>query len=146
MWVTYSNIVENIKEETWNKYQILLKYPAKIKCSEATLIAEFRNLWPVCNRLWPRSMMIQKQQIWWWQWIFWITIWPTIQICWHCCKFCLRWHQRPLEKSYSQLEKLCYKDRNWLKSENMESLYILSTLKEPVKIHLKGACSFLEKK
>ena len=54
--------------------------------------------------------------------------------------------KRPLEKSYSQLEKLCYKDRNWLKSENMESLYILSALKEPVKIHLKGACSFLEKK
>ena len=33
--------VENVQEETWNEFQILLKYPAEMKCSEATLIAEF---------------------------------------------------------------------------------------------------------
>ena len=52
--VKYSHTVENVQEETWNEYQILLKYPAKIKFSEATLIAEFWNLWPVYNRLGPR--------------------------------------------------------------------------------------------
>ena len=39
--INYSHTVENVQEETWNEYEILLKYSAKIKCSEATLIAGF---------------------------------------------------------------------------------------------------------
>ena len=52
----------------------------------------------------------------------------------------------PLERSYSQLVKLCYKDCNRLNAENVESLYILSALKEPVKMDFEGGCSFSEKK
>ena len=39
--INYSHTVENVQKETWNENQILLKYSAKIKCSEATLIAGF---------------------------------------------------------------------------------------------------------
>ena len=39
--VNYSHTVENVQEETWNEFEILLKYPAEMKCSEATLFAEF---------------------------------------------------------------------------------------------------------
>ena len=52
----------------------------------------------------------------------------------------------PLGRSYSQLPKLCYIDCNHLKDENIESLHILSALKEPFKIDFEGVCSFLEKK
>ena len=52
----------------------------------------------------------------------------------------------PLERLYSQLAKLCYKDCNQLKPENTASQYILSALNEPVKMGFEGACSFLEKK
>ena len=46
---SYSHIVENSLKKMWNEYQIMLKYPAKIKCSETTFIPEFWNLWPVYN-------------------------------------------------------------------------------------------------
>ena len=50
------------------------------------------------------------------------------------------------QRSYSQLEKLCYKDCHWLKTEDTESLYIPSPFKEPLKMNFEGACSFLERK
>ena len=36
----------------------------------------------------------------------------------------------PLERSYSKLAKICYKDRNRLTSEHIETLYLLSLLKD----------------
>ena len=32
----------------------------------------------------------------------------------------------PLERSYSKLAKICYKDRNQLKSKNLEALFLLA--------------------
>ena len=36
----------------------------------------------------------------------------------------------PLERSYSKLAKICYKDRNQLTSPHFETLYLLSLLKD----------------
>ena len=41
-------------------------------------------------------------------------------------------HLLPLEQSYSQLAKICFKDRNSLMSEHLETLYILGVLKNSV--------------
>ena len=152
--VNYSHTVENVQEEMcvqeemWNEYQIMLKYPAKIECSEATIIAEFQNLWPVYNHLWPRfnndpitanmmmtmyildNYMITHPNLCTLLQIF-LVVAPITGL---------------LERSYTQLAKLCNKDRNQLKVENIESLCILSALKEPVKMDFEDACSFLEKK
>ena len=35
----------------------------------------------------------------------------------------------PLERSYSKLVRLCYKDRNKVLVKNLETLYLLSSLK-----------------
>ena len=35
----------------------------------------------------------------------------------------------PLERSYSKLAKICYKDRNKVLVKNLETLYLLSSLK-----------------
>ena len=50
----------------------------------------------------------------------------------------------PLERSFSGLAKICYKDRNTLKSSNLETLYILAALKSP-EIDFKGARELLKK-
>lgn len=50
----------------------------------------------------------------------------------------------PLERSYSKLAKICYKDRNQILSENLEVLYLLSALNNP-KIDISRAIAILEK-
>ena len=37
----------------------------------------------------------------------------------------------PLERSFSELAKVYYKDRNSISSQNLQNLYILAVLKEP---------------
>ena len=146
--VNYSHTVENVQEEMWNEHQIMLKYPAKIECSESTLIGEFRNLWSVHNHLRPRfnydpkiANMMMTMHILDNYMITHPNLCTLLQIL-----LAVAPTTEPLEISHSQLAKLCYKYRNRLKAENIESLYILSALKEPVKMYFEGTCSFLEKK
>ena len=49
-----------------------------------------------------------------------------------------------LERSFSGLAKICYKDRNTLKSSNLETLYTLAALKS-LEIDFKRARELLEK-
>lgn len=51
----------------------------------------------------------------------------------------------PLERPYSKLSKLFYKDRNKLKSNNLEIFYLLGTLREPVSINYEKAYKLLQK-
>ena len=37
----------------------------------------------------------------------------------------------PMEQSYSKLAKTCYKDKNQLLANSLETLYLLSALKKP---------------
>ena len=91
--------MENIKEETWNKYQILLKYPAKIKCSEATLMAKINDDPKTANMMMTMNILDNY-----------MTNHPNLLTLLQILLAVAS--KRSLEKSYSQLEKLCYKDRN----------------------------------
>ena len=78
------------------------------------LVQEFSNLWPVFNRILPQYTIAHP------------NICDLVRIL-----LAVAPSTGPLERSYSKLAKICYKDRNQLLSANMEILYLLSTLKEP---------------
>ena len=50
----------------------------------------------------------------------------------------------PVERSYSKLSKICYKDRSALKVSTMKVLYILSAINNPG-IELDATLTYLEK-
>ena len=50
----------------------------------------------------------------------------------------------PLEQSYSKLPKICYKDRNQLSVNSLETFYLLSAPKNP-QINNTKAINILEK-
>ena len=49
----------------------------------------------------------------------------------------------PLKRSFCRLAKICYKDRNQLKFENLETLHFLSALKEQCRFAIRK-CSVME--
>ena len=117
------------------QFEISIRYPAKIDATVEKVEKEFRDIWPICNRLWPKFCKDKANG----NRKFWQTIISNYTITYPNLTtlvrilFAIAPSTGPLERSYSKLAKLCYKDRNRLTNEHLEILYLLSLLKdEPV--------------
>ena len=124
--------VHNVKEEDdyWGGYQISIKYPKKIDCTPENLVSEMRSLWPACNKIWPEFCGNKKSgNLEFWQKMLSLYFVTHPNIC-NLVKILksISPGTGPLERSYSKLAKLCYKDRNKLLSENIEVQYLISQL------------------
>ena len=142
---TYCHTVKGIQEEGWRDFEIKMKYPAKITCDQNTLIGELGNIWPTINRLWPQyskdkdaNRLLLKHIL-----DNYTILHPKLSVLIKIL-FAVSPSTGPLERSFSGLAKICYKDRNSIKSVNLENLYILAVLKNP-KIDFKRAREILEK-
>ena len=38
----------------WKEFKVSTCYSRKLKCTEDEIIKEFKNLWPIMNRIWPQ--------------------------------------------------------------------------------------------
>ena len=114
------------------EYEIEIKYPAKLKCSESELVEEFNKIWPVLNRLWlsfkntlPRLNVTKR---------FWMKVLEEYSVDFSniaelvLILLAISPGTGPLERSYSKLAKTCYKDRAKISSDTLEVLYLLCTL------------------
>ena len=116
----------------WVEYNIYVKYPAIISGSVGEILSEFKNLYPICNRKWGEYSKDLKEG----NFCFWKHILLFYSISHRkLCKlvqimFSVAGNTGPLERSYSRLAKLCYKDHNKLNTSHMSTQYILSGLKD----------------
>ena len=140
-----TNYVHNVPHN-WEGKQITIFHRRKLNCTEDEIVKEFSNIWPVFNRIWPQySEDVKGRHINFFTYIIShhsIThpnICELIRILMSVCP-----STGPLERSYSKLAKICYKDRNQLSSKNLETLYLLSLLKE-YNIDYDKAIKLLEK-
>ena len=130
----YSHTIPTDTEEnTLKEYKISIKYPAKLKCTEEELLKEFNSLWPIISRQWHSfkeskpSRTLTKR--------FWVHImeencieYPNLSDL-VLILFSISPGTGPLERSFSPLAKICYKDRGNTLPENLETLYLLKSLK-----------------
>ena len=127
-------VTDTEDDEFWNEYTISIKYPAKIDVSADTIISEFKNIYPICNRKWTAGDYYQdlkEGNLRFWQYMlsFYSISNPNL------CKLVeivlgIAANTGPLERSYSKLAKICYKDRNKLSSPHMETQYKIAILKD----------------
>ena len=101
--------------------------PPKIECTEYEFIAEFEKLWPVFNRNWGKfkDKTDALQKLYCYIIDNYMINFPDV------CEMLLilmaaASNTGPLERSYSKLAKICYKDRNKPSSSNLEVLYLLA--------------------
>ena len=132
--------VHEVEEESefHEEWTVTIRYPAKISCSKEELVGEFKKLWPIFNRTWPKFKNNGPQSLYtFYQHIFdnysinfpFVTELILILMAVAC-------NTGPLERSYSKLAKLCYKDRNRMDTKGnqkdgptastMEILYLLA--------------------
>ena len=130
--LNYTHTV-NEKKEEWDQYEIIVSHKRELECSRKELVPQFRNLWPVFNKIWLKYHDHKKTR--------------HMQFVGHVLSQCSITHPhlcdlvrillavapstRPLERSYSKLAKLCLKDQNQLSSKNIKVLYILAALTNP---------------
>ena len=113
-------------------YTIMVVYPPKFSCTENELVTEFKSLWPEVNRKWisfkeskPAVSLIKR---------FWDDIVGDYAIDYpNVCNlllvlFSISPGTGPIERSFSKLAKICYKDRSNMKSSTLENLYLLSAM------------------
>ena len=123
-------VVDDAKADL-TEFNISIKYPAKLKCNENELLAEFNSLWPTLTKSWlkfkdskPPSTTIKR---------FWMHIISEHAIEYpNLCDLVLLLlavspGTGPVERSFSKLAKICYKDRGSMKAGTLENLYLLST-------------------
>ena len=128
-----TDYVHHIEEEGdpfWDDYDISISYPEKIGCDVETLLDEYRNLWSVCNKSWKHFQKDKKdgnRQFW--------KKMASLHRITHPHLFQLvdiLFAMAPstgfLERSYSKLAKICFKDRNKLTSDHLQYLYFLGIL------------------
>ena len=114
------------------EYNITILYPAKLQCTEEELVSEFKSMWPIITKSWlkfketkPVANRIKR---------FWIQMVEDNAVDYpNICDLVLLLLSispgtGPVERSFSQLAKICYKDRNLLSPETLESLYLLSAM------------------
>ena len=116
----------------WDEYVISIKYPKKIDCTTDELLKEMRNIWPACNKVWLKFRDDKKDG----NYKFWQHMCSLYTVSHpNVCSLLniiltISPNTGPLERSYSKLAKLCYKDRNKLTTEHMEVQYLLSQLND----------------
>ena len=112
----------------WN---VSIKYESKLSCTEDKFISELESLWPVFNRNWNEFKDIKIDALY----KFYSFIVDNYMISHpNVCEMLLILmaaspNTSPLERSYSKLAKICYKDRNRLMVSNLETLYLLAVHK-----------------
>ena len=127
---TYTHILDD--DSDLPGYEIGIKYPAKLQCTDDELVEDFNNIWPVLTKLWfgfkstlPRKNVTKR---------FWIKVLEEYSLDFpHISELILILLSispgtGPLERSYSKLGKTCYKDRARISSGTLEVLYLLCTL------------------
>ena len=113
---------------TWN---VTIKYKPKLECSEDEFMTELEAIWPVFNRTWGRFKALKVDALF----AFYCHIIDNHYINFpNVCELLLILmsfspNTSPLERSYSKLAKICYKDRNRLGQSNLETLYLLAVHK-----------------
>ena len=126
------NVDDDTQDEYWQGYQISIRYPAKINGGVDNLVKEFKDIWPTLNKLWrPFATKYKKSEgnQKFWKHILSIHSVTHPNLCTLVeIMFSVAMSTGPLERSYSKLAKICYKDRNRLLPEHLESLYLLSLL------------------
>ena len=113
------------------EYNISVKYAAKISGSVDERLSEFKNLYLICNRKWGEYSKDLKEWnfcLWKHTLLFYSISHPNL------CKvvqivFIVAGNTRRLERLYSRLAKLCYKDHNNLSTSHMSNQNILCVLK-----------------
>ena len=127
----------------YEDYIITVKYPAKLCCSESELLAEIGKTWQKYKDTSPKSTRMLRFLV-------------------HIVEeYCIEYSNLtdlvlillsissgtgPLERSYTKLTKICYKDRCTISTEVLEVLYLLATLDVKNDEYLfKTACKILQK-
>ena len=113
-------------------YTITITYPPKLKCTKTELVTEYNSLWPVLSKTWwkfkdskPSSIRMHR---------FWDHVLEEHAIDYPNMSDLLLIllsvspGSGPLERSFSKLSKICYKDWGCISAECLEILYLLSTL------------------
>ena len=120
----------------WNSRKIFLHYKSSIDdCSHEDLVDEMRNAWPSISRAWLLHKDKKNQRSFLEQFLG----GPDAGIRFpNFCKFLMILlstpaNTSPLERSFSGLEMICTPRRNQLSPDHLECLYLLSSLKIPVK-------------
>ena len=131
----YTHVVSNDHDQHmterddsfFTEWTVTIKYTPKITCSEEEIVTEFNGLWPVLNRNWGKYKDQSNALRTFFQYIIdnYMINFPNI------CELLLILlscspNTSPLERSYSKLTKICYKDRNKLESKKIETLYLLA--------------------
>ena len=111
-------------------WEVTVTYEAKVKCSEEELVSQYKDLWPKLNKEWcawnkNKDKKFQTKE-------FWKLMLEQYGVL--CCELfellvimmSISPGTGPLERSYSLLEKICKKDRNWLGAKSIESLWLLA--------------------
>ena len=115
-----------------HEFTIRIKYPPKLECSEETLVGEFNSLWSSVTKKWiyfkttkPESTRMKR---------FWTEIISQYAIDYpNICDLLLLLLSvspgtGPVERSFSKLAKICYKDRGNMLPSTLQNLYLLSSM------------------
>ena len=114
------------------EFTLKIRYSPKLTCSESDLVAEMNSLWPTITKSWlkykdskPESSRIRR---------FWTDIISEHAIDYpNLCDMVMLLlaispGTGPVERSFSKLAKICYKDRGNMNPSTMEILYLLSSM------------------
>ena len=128
---THSVMAGEDDDAFWVEYNISVKYPSKISGTVDEILSEFKNLHPMCNRKWGEYSKDLKEGNFRFRKHI-LSFYPISHR--NLCKlvqivFSVAGNTGPLERSYSRLAKMCYKDRNKLSTSHKSIQYILSLLK-----------------
>ena len=128
----YVHTVPDGEKGDLHEFTLKIKYPPKITCSESDLVAEMNSLWPTITKSWlkykdskPVSSRIRR---------FWTDIISEHAIDYpNLCDMVMLLlaispGTGPVERSFSKLAKICYKDRGNMNPSTMENLYLLSSM------------------
>ena len=135
----------NAKEEAtvndiWEGYKVELEYPAKINASEQEFYDEFSNAMKTVNGLYiseinqSRMQKREPKQLKVWQaflsahYLEFPAFGQLIQIL-----LATAGNTSPLERGYTYLEMIASKRRNKISPEHLETLFLLTALKIPIK-------------
>ena len=117
-------------ERGYSDYKVRVCCKRKISCTLDRLISQFNNLWPIMYILWPEFRDKNNNNLNFWQTI---VSQYTISHPFLCeiIKIPLLHASttEPSERSFNKLVKMCYEDRNKVLVKNLESLYLLRSLK-----------------
>ena len=151
--ITVSKYLDNketsLVPDQWNGFNGKITYQAKINTTENDMKEEFKNAWPSINKLWHKSVnKSERSQLKLWKdflqsyAIQFPSFSQLIQIM-----IATFLNTSVVERGYTQLEMIASKRRNHLSPENIETLFLLSALKIPVKKALDYglAVEYLEK-